>query len=484
MSEVMGKMPPNAIDLEAGVIGAIMLEKNAIIQVADDLKPDVFYDAKHKLIYRAISELHRKQQPIDILTVTHQLRKFGELEAAGGPLYVSQLTDRVSSSANITTHSKIIVEKYILREMALLGSQVHAMAMDDMTDVFDVMDHHNREINRIYSENVKADAVSVKSLLKAMLSDVEDRNKGGSGGQLFSGISAVDNITSGWGRGELIVIGARPGMGKTAFILSCALNQAQRGEPVAIFSLEMTKLQILYRLASIVTGIDLETLSKKKLDDSRWIQLSQAIGKLESLPIFIDDTPGINIVDLRAKCMRLTQKEGIKCVYVDYLQLITIKLADNRSRENEVSEISKSLKVAAKECDIPVVALSQLSRQVEMRPVHDRRPKLSDLRESGSVEQDADQVAFLFRPEYYNITEDANGVSTSGIGEFIVTKNRNGGTGTAIMRFINYLAHYLDYIADTWTPTQKVRLEEHSDARSESIKPNDRWATSNEPAPF
>jgi replicative DNA helicase len=442
-----GKLLPQAVELEIGVLGAVLLQSESISVVDSILKPESFYDHKHVLIYQAVINLGRKSYPIDILTVTHELRRMGELENAGGVVYVSSLTDRVASSAHLEFHARIICEKYIMRELIKISNDVQKRAYEEETDTFDLLDEFNTGVATIMSENVKQDALPIRSLTGAMMKDVEKRQN--AGGDYVSGIptyiNSVDKVLGGFKNSDLIMIAARPAMGKTSFILSCALNQAKRGHKMVIFSLEMSRNQLVQRLAAQEAEIDLYDLANKKLDITRIENLNRAIGVIESLPIWIDDTPALSVFDLRAKAIRLKKQHGIEIIYLDYLQLCTAgkfakKLVGNETAE--VSMISKTLKQIAKEVDVPLVSLSQLSRGVESRT--NKRPMPSDLRSSGSLEQDSDIIGFLYRGEVYGETETPDGKSMAGMGEVIISKHRNGGTGTAYVRWIPHLTKYCD----------------------------------------
>jgi replicative DNA helicase len=465
----LGKMQPQASDLEGAVLGAILFQPGCLSTVAAILRPESFYEPKHTLIYKAIRELYDKGSPVDILTVTQQLRKSGDLDDAGGPVYVSELTNRIGSTANTEYHARIVCEKFILREIIKVSFQIQNKAYSEDVDTFDLLDEFNSSVNQIMMENVKQDAMPIRSLTGTLLKDVEKRHMENA---YVPGVPAyirtVDGILGGFKKTDLVLIAARPAMGKTSAMLSAALNQAKMGYKVALFSLEMSRLQIMYRLASIETGIDLELIMNKRMDDSRIMLLNQTISRLEQLPVWIDDTPALSVYDLRAKATRLKMQHGIDIVYVDYLQLCTLgKLSEKmlNNREREISKISGEMKRIAGELDIPVVALSQLSRAVEQRG-GEKRPLMSDLRDSGSLEQDASVIIFLYRPEYYGIETIFDGTPSQGLGEWIVAKNRNGKTNTASVKWVGYLAKYADIHDEEWKPVM-TSLAEHSDARAE-----------------
>lgn len=440
----LGKLPPQAVDLEEGVLGALLLVQSAIQSVSDVLRPEIFYKESHYWIYSAIADLYKRGSQIDLLTATEELRKIGKLEIVGGQVYIAKLTNRVASSANIEIHARIIVEKYIERELIRVSNEIIKDAYDECTDVFDLFDKAQKGLETIMSQNVKGDSVSIGSMLPEMMTEIHNRNLSESGTSGIPGaISSVNQILGGYQKGDLMYIGARPGMGKTSFILCEALAMAERGIPVAVFSLEMSRLQIVMRIVSLITGIDLEDLMKRKLDETRLGELNKYITHVSNLPIFIDDTPALSIYDFGAKLKRLCEKNRVQKAFVDYVQLMTLGVNESKkmhqNRDAELSTISRNLKRYAKECGIPITALAQLSRALESRT--DKRPMLSDLRESGSLEQDADIVGFLFRPEYYG--QDMEGLE-KGHSEFIVAKNRNGKVDTAYLKFIDYLAKYTD----------------------------------------
>lgn len=444
MGVEMGKLPPQAVDLEEAVIGAMMLEQTAVNTVIDILKPSSFYKENHSKIYEAIIALFQKGEPIDILTVTHALRKQGDLEVIGGPLYISQLTNRVASTANIETHARIIAQKFIQRELIRISNEVIKDAYDETSDVFDLLDKAESNLFQVAEGNIRKNYDKMSILIKTALDQIESarQNTHGVSG-VPSGFTELDRVTSGWQRSDMIVVAARPGMGKTAFVLSMARNMAVEFQiPVAIFSLEMSSVQLVQRLISSETEIDAEKLRKGNLQDHEFHQLHQRISRIADAPIFIDDTPGLSVFELRAKCRRLKAQHGIQMIIIDYLQLMTVGgEVKGGNREQEISTISRSIKGIAKELDVPVIALSQLSRQVETRG-GDKRPLLSDLRESGAIEQDADIVAFIYRPEYYNIDTDADGNPTQGTGTIIVAKHRNGALADVKLRFVGRLAKF------------------------------------------
>lgn len=442
-----GKLPPQAIDMEEAVLGALMLEKDALTEVADVLKPDSFYKETHQRIYSAILTLFADSEPIDMLTVTAKLRSTGELELIGGAAYIMELTSKVNSAANIEFHARIISQASIKRELIRISSEIQKEAFEDTTDVFRLLDKTEQSLFQISESNIKKNYSDMGALMRQALAELDQKKNNTDGlTGVPSGFSALDRLTSGWQKTELMILAARPGMGKTAFVVSSLRNAAvDFGVPVAIFSLEMSSVQLVNRLISAEAEIDSEKIRKGSLAPHEWEQLHHRIHKLTNAPIFIDDTPALSILELRAKARRLKAQHDIQMIVIDYLQLMTGDTGGKGAgnREQEIAMISRSLKNLAKELDVPVIALSQLSRAVETRG-GEKRPQLSDLRESGSIEQDADMVIFLYRPEYYGITEDDNGNSVAGIGEVILAKNRAGSLDTIQLRFIGKYTKFAD----------------------------------------
>lgn len=450
---IAGKIPPQAIDIEESVLGAIMLEKDALTTIVEILRPETFYKPAHQEIYQAIIELFNNSEPVDLRTVVNQLRKDGKLEAVGGAYYVTSLTTRVSSAANVEFHARAILEYAIKRELIAIATETQQKAYDDTVDVFTLLDHAEQTLFEITDANIRKNYSNMRSLLGEAFKELETKrqHKDGLTG-VPSGFTALDRVTAGWQKADLVIVAARPGMGKTAFMLSALRNAAiDHDHPVAIFSLEMAALQLVNRLISAESELESEKLKKGNLADHEWEQVIHKTAQLAKAPIFIDDTPAISIFELRAKCRRLKAKHNIQLVVVDYLQLMsgdTIKGAGNR--EQEIASISRSLKGIAKELDVPVIALSQLSRAVETRG-GSKRPQLSDLRESGSIEQDADMVLFLYRPEYYGLSEDEENRPTQGMAEVIVAKHRNGSLDSVDLKFVGKYTKFMDFeAADTF----------------------------------
>ena len=383
-----GKLPPQARDLEEAVLGALMLEKDALSSVIDVLKPEVFYVESHQKIFNAIRVLFEKTSPVDILTVTAQLRMQGELEMVGGAFYITELTNRVASAANIEYHARIIIQKFIQRELIRISTEVINIAYEDTTDILELLDKAEKNLFDIAQNNLRRDSRKMDDLMQETLKEIEalkDKTDGLTG--IGTGFTDLDRMTSGWQKSDLVIIAARPAMGKTAFVLTCARNAAvDFNKPVVVFSLEMSSVQLVNRLISGEAEIEQEKIRKGKMEEWEWQQIHSKIGRLEAAPLIIDDTPGLNIFEFRAKCRRLKSQHDIQLIIIDYLQLMTGK-ADGKSgnREQEIGSISRALKMVAKELQVPVIALSQLSRAVESRPGGSKRPMLSDLRESGSI---------------------------------------------------------------------------------------------------
>lgn len=443
---IQGKLPPQALDLEEAVLGALMIEKDALTSVIDVLKPGSFYKDAHKEIYQAIVELFNNSEPVDLLTVTNQLRKSGKLEFVGGPFYITDLTTKVSSAANIEFHARIITEQSIKRELIKVATEIQQDAYEDTTDVFNLLDRTQQALFEVSEANIRKNFADMRSIMREAISELEAKKgrKDGLTG-VPSGFTQLDRVTSGWQKSDMIIIAARPAMGKTAFVVSAMRNASVNfGKPVAIFSLEMSAVQLVNRLISAEAELESEKIKKGNLADYEWEQLVHKTAKLTDAPIFIDDTPALSVLELRAKCRRLKAQHDIQMIIIDYLQLMsgdTSKAGGNR--EQEIAAISRSLKMLAKELNVPVIALSQLSRAVETRG-GDKRPQLSDLRESGSIEQDADMVMFLYRPEYYGITEDENGQPTQGVGEVIIAKHRNGSLENVQLKFVGKFTKFTD----------------------------------------
>ncbi len=441
-----GKLPPQAIELEEVVLGAMMIDKKGVDEVIDILTIDAFYKEIHQNIFEAIFKLFQKSEPIDLLTVSNQLKKDKTHEKIGGDFYLISLTQKVSSSAHIEFHARIILQKFIQRSLIKISNEIITDSYDESKDVFDLLDTAESKLYDVTQGNIKKSSETAQSLVIQAKNKIEAvSNKEGLSG-VPSGFNKIDKLTAGWQQSDLVIIAARPGMGKTALSLSMASNIAVNNKiPLAFFSLEMSSIQLITRMISSETGLNSDKLRTGKLEKHEWEQLNVRVKNLENAPLYIDDTPSLSIFDLRAKARRLVSQKDVKIIVVDYLQLMTtggnIKTGN---REQEISTISRNLKALAKELNIPVIAISQLSRMVEGRT--SKRPLLSDLRESGAIEQDADIVSFIYRPEYYKIDtwDDNERSSTEGEAEFIVSKHRNGGLENIRLKFIPTLGKFED----------------------------------------
>jgi replicative DNA helicase len=436
---VVGKLTPQALDFEEAVLGALLIDDKAVSAVIDFIQPEMFYKESHQMIYKAIRDLFSELQPVDLLTVTNQLRKLGRLDIVGGAVYLASLTHRIASAANIEYHARIVMEKYVLRELITRCNGIIKDAYDETTDVLTLLDKAESELFKIVENNFKRDSKELGTVVKKTLDELNEiRNAGGVFNGTPSGIRALDEKTGGWQKSDLVIIAARPGMGKTSLVLTIARNAAIDYErPVVIFSLEMSANQLVHRLFSMESGIASDKISKGQLNEAEWVTLAEKISKLLSNKLIIDDTPALNIFDLRAKCRRLKQSHDIQLVIVDYLQLMQGDPSDGKgkgNREQEISYISRSLKSLAKDLDVPVIALSQLNRSVETRG-GSKRPQLSDLRESGSIEQDADMVMFIYRPEYYKLESFEDNTPSQGMAELMIQKNRHGSSAEIRVRF-------------------------------------------------
>ena len=433
-----GRIQPQAPELEEAVLGALMIEKDAYTLVSEILRPESFYEHRHQLIYSAITDLAVNQKPVDILTVKEQLSKRGELEEVGGPFYITQLSSKVASSAHIEYHARIIAQKSLARELITFTSNIQSKAFDETLDVDDLMQEAEGKLFEISQQNMKKDYTQINPVIDEaykLIQKAAARTDGLSG--LESGFTKLDKMTSGWQNSDLIIIAARPAMGKTAFVLSMAKNIAvDYRNPVALFSLEMSNVQLVNRLISNVCEIESGKIKSGQLAGYEWQQLDYKLKNLMDAPLYVDDTPSLSVFELRTKARRLVREHGVRIIIIDYLQLMNASGMAFGSRQEEVSTISRSLKGLAKELNIPIIALSQLNRGVESREgIDGKRPQLSDLRESGAIEQDADMVCFIHRPEYYKIYQDDRGNDLRGMAEIVIAKHRNGAVGEVLLRF-------------------------------------------------
>ena len=438
----IGKLPPQALDFEESVLGALMIEKEAYGIVADLLRPESFYAAKHRYIYEAIRTLSNNDNPIDVLSVAQQLKTMGLLEEAGGVVFLSDLTRRVASAAHLRYHAQIVAQKATARDLITVACQIEEKGYDETQDVDELIQEAEGRIFEISQRSQKREVTSIDPVITEAFARMRaaSQNDGNISG-IPSGFTELDKITSGWQKSDLVIIAARPAMGKTAFVLSMAKNIAvDFNIPVAIFSLEMSNLELVNRLVINASEIEGKKIKSGNLTNTEWEDLYTKTNCLNNAPIFIDDTANISVSELTTKARRLKSEHDIKCIIIDYLQLMNASGMSYGSREQEVSIISRSLKGLAKELDIPVIALSQLNRGVESR--EEKRPQLSDLRESGAIEQDADMVVFIHRPEYYKIMTDPDGNSNEGIAEIIIAKHRSGSVGDVRLQFTKELIKF------------------------------------------
>jgi len=439
-----GRLPPQDVELEQVVLGAMMIDKKAVDDVIDFLQDSMFYREEHRLIYKAIYDLFQDSDPIDLRTVVHKLRTEGSLDRVGGEYYMVVLSQKVASSAHTEYHARIVQQLFIKRCLISISAEISEKSYNDTIDVFDLLDTAESKLFEVTQKNLKKGSEVAEGLVKQAIKKIEDfSHKSGMSG-VSTGFTRLDELTSGWQNSDLVIIAARPGMGKTAFVMSMAKNMSIGFDiPVAIFSLEMSSVQLITRMISSETGISSEKLRKGSLEPHEWALLNVKVKNLSKAPIYIDDTPSLSIFDLRAKARRLVSQHGIRILVIDYLQLMTTGSSAVGNREQEIATISRNLKSLAKELDVPVIALSQLSRAVETRG-GSKRPLLSDLRDSGAIEQDADIVSFIYRPEYYGNTEwdDDERSPCEGQAEFIVAKHRNGGLDNIRLKFTGHLAMF------------------------------------------
>ncbi len=431
-------LQPQALDVEKAVLGAIMIDKDAYAVVCEMLYPESFYEKRNQLIYSAIRDLSGDEHPIDVLTVTERLAKNGTLEEVGGPVYIAELSSRVASSANIEYHARIIAQKFLARQLISFASVVETKAFDDTTDIDDLMQEAESSLFELSQRHMKKDYTQIDPVIKNAVEVIQKAaaNKDGLTG-VPSGYDKLDEITSGWQSSDLIIIAGRPAMGKTSFALSMAKNIAADFKvPTAFFSLEMSNVQLVNRLISNACEIQGSKILSGQLQPDEWDRLDKRMGNLLGAPMYIDDTPGLSVFELRTKARRLVREHGVKMIMIDYLQLMNANGMRFNSRQEEVAKISTSLKGLAKELDIPILALSQLNRGVEGREgIEGKIPQLSDLRESGAIEQDADMVLFVHRPEYYHIYDDGKGNDLHGKAQIIIAKHRKGATGIVTLTF-------------------------------------------------
>lgn len=444
-SSSLAKIPPQDIEMEKVVLGALLIDSDAFTIVSEVLHPETFYEPRHRKIYTAIQTLNINEQPVDMMTVCDQLKKDGTYTQVGGSQYIIALTQLVASSANIEYHSHVLAQKYVARQLISYASDIETKAFDEGQDIDELMQSAEGSLFQLSQKNMKQDYTQIdKVVLQARdLIQKAAANTGGITG-VSTGYYDLDKITSGWQLSDLIIIAGRPAMGKTSFALSLAKNIAiDNKEPVAFFSLEMNNVQLVNRLISNVCSVQGSKILNGQLSQDDWSRFDNNIGRMMGAPLYVDDTPGLSVFELRTKARRLVREKGVRLIMIDYLQLMNANGMKFNSRQEEVSTISRSLKGLAKELDIPIIALSQLSRAVEQRPGEDgKRPQLSDLRESGAIEQDADMVIFVHRPEYYHIYEDAQGNDLRGMALICIAKHRKGATADVTLKFMGQFTRF------------------------------------------
>ncbi|HOS84941.1 MAG TPA: replicative DNA helicase, partial [Bacteroidales bacterium] len=408
-----------------------------------DVSADTFYNKKHQIIFAAIAKINARLEPVNIQTVIEELRREEQLDTVGGAYTIAQLSQKVSSAAHIEHHAKLLAQKFIQRELIRVSAQIQEKAFDPAIDVDELVDFSESEVFKVAEGNIKKAAAPISMVLDRALETIKNaQNNQNKYSGKPSGFTALDGLTSGWQKGNMIVIAARPAMGKTAFVLSMLRNMAiDFNLPVAMFSLEMSNEQLVNRMIVSEAELDHYKIKNGQLTENDWKNIYDKTKRLATAPIFLDDTPALSIMEFRAKCRRLREKHKIECVFLDYLQLMTT--SNPASREQEVSMISRQIKAVAMELEIPIIALSQLNRSVEMRGGN-KRPQLSDLRESGAIEQDADLVLFIHRPEYYKIEVTEDGEPTKGLAEIIIAKNRHGAVDDVRLEFIPELTKFTD----------------------------------------
>ena len=450
--KIDGKLQPQAIELEEAVLGALMIDNESLSDTIDSLQPEYFYKPDNQKIFEAIINLFNSSKPVDILTVSEELKRMGDLEAVGGMLYISQLTNNVSSSSNTEFHARIIAEKFIKRSLISISNNIIGDAFNDTIDIFDLLNTAEEKLFNVTEGTLRKSYDKMSILIKGALDNIEvlrQKEDGLSG--VPSGFTKLDRVTSGWQKSDLVIIAARPGMGKTAFALSMARNIAiNHDKAIGFFSLEMSSEQLVSRLIASEAELSASKLRRGDLKDYEMVQLHEKIKQLSDAQIYIDDTPALTVFELRAKARRLVKNHNVEIIIIDYLQLMSAG-GNAGNREQEISTISRSLKGIAKELKIPVIALSQVNRGVESRTgTGSKRPMLSDLRESGAIEQDADIVTFIYRPEYYKIYEWDNGDDSRSQAEIIIAKHRNGALENVRLKFTAEFAKFsdIDYFDD------------------------------------
>jgi len=494
VNDTYGRVPPHDIALEEVVLGAMMLEEGAEIDVLNILSKDSFYKEANSKIFEAILQLSTAQQPVDMYTVVEQLSKNGTLEDVGGAYYVASLTEKVGSAAHLEFHARILQQKYIQRQLIKISTEIEDKSYDPTSDVDDLLQFSEKSIFDLANGNIKTQTKSMNEVLKEALEHIDEASKRTDGlSGVPSGFTSLDRVTQGWQNSDMVVVAARPAMGKTAFILSMARNMTVNHKvPVLIFSLEMSAVQLINRIIASETELGSEKIRTGKLSDTEWIQLDTKIKNLQDAPLYIDDTAAISLFELRSKCIRMKLQHNIGIVMIDYLQLMTGPESVRGNREQEVSTISRGIKQLAKELNVPIIALSQLSRNTVARG-GSLRPQLNDLRDSGAIEQDADIVCFIHRPEYYGQLQDSDGNSTEGLGQVIIAKHRNGATCDVNLHFRAEFARFEEWdsmglmpglapLDDSGNMVQSFGSSMNNN--SPSAPPQSNFATSDMDAPF
>ena len=446
---------PQATEIERAVLGALMIDKDAYAVVCEMLTPESFYEPRNQKVYAAVRELSMHESPVDVWTVTEQLAKQGDLEDVGGPGYITELSSRVASSANVEYHARIIAQKSLARQLISFASVIETKAFDETVDVDELMQEAEGSLFELGQRNMKKDYTQIDPVIRNAIDIIQKAgaNKDGLTG-VSTGYHKLDDITSGWQPSDLVIIAGRPAMGKTSFALSMAKNiAADLKVPMAFFSLEMSNVQLVNRLISNCCEIQGSKILNGQLRPDEWERLDKRLNNLLGAPLYVDDTPSLSVFELRTKARRLVREHGVKIIMIDYLQLMNASGMSYNSRQEEVSTISRSLKQLAKELNIPIIALSQLNRGVESREgIEGKRPQLADLRESGAIEQDADMVCFIHRPEYYKIYQDEKGRDLRGMAEIIIAKHRNGAVGDVLLRFMKEFARFSDQDDERFVP--------------------------------
>jgi primary replicative DNA helicase (EC 3.6.1.-) len=460
------RVQPQALEVERAVLGALMIDKNAFDSISNLLRADSFYDPRNQKVFLAILKLSQKNFPVDVLSVTEQLARDGNLEEVGGPCYVTELSSRVASSANIEYHARVIVQKAVARQLIVITSNIEGRAFDETEDIDDLMQEAESRIFELSSQNLTNDYQQINSVLKVANDEImEAKSNLDDVTGLHTGYEDLDNYTCGWQSTDLNIIAGRPGMGKTTFALCLARFLAEECQiPIAYFSLEMSSVQLVKRLISGISEVEGKKIKNGQYDQTELKRIDQGIGRLWDKPFYLDETPGLSIYELRTKVRRLVKEHGVKVVFIDYLQLMSASTTRYSTRQDEVSLISRSLKALAKETGTTILALSQMNRGVEAREgLEGKRPRLSDLRESGAIEQDADMVLFVHRPEVYGIIYDDNGKDLRGTAEIIIGKNRNGDTGLFLLTFKKEISAFVEYAGNISRGTHQANMKVNYD---------------------